>query len=167
MHGLSYCILLCPINMNKYFISTKKNNPNLFVLKTKVLKNLKYRCKTTFFNWEDSSVSTELTKQAWAPDCESGTRGTQGQSMPAAQSFGSQMEDKEIAEFPEACRTGLGVPQKRPCSIQDGQHLNLTSDLHIFAVVHMHLHLDTCKVLTDTHIHLYIYTKTKQKIPKM
>lgn len=75
-------------------------------------------------------MSTELAKRARAPDCESGTRGTQGQCLPGAQSFGSEMEDREIAEFPEACGTGRGVPQKRPCSIQDGQHLSLTSDLH-------------------------------------
>lgn len=33
--------------MNEYFISTKKNQ-NLFVLKTKVFKYMKYRYRTTF-----------------------------------------------------------------------------------------------------------------------
>lgn len=46
-------------------------------------------------------MNSELAKQAWAPDWESGTRGTQ--CVPVAQSFGSEMEDVEIAEFPEAC----------------------------------------------------------------
>lgn len=85
--------------MNKYFISTKKNNPNLLVLRAKVLKNKNYRYKTVFWLRRQPSEfrACQASMSTWL-----GIWNMWTQCVPVAQSFGSEMEDIEI-EFPEAC----------------------------------------------------------------
>lgn len=101
--------------MNKYFISTKKN-PNLFVLKTKVFKYMKYRYKTTFFT--EKTVQREQSRprkhEPWTVNLEHGDH-----KVSVCLSSEPWQQDSKVPRGQQACCLQWSTTKETPCSKQD------------------------------------------------